>query len=171
MDGFKKLGLSHDLIKALEKKGYTEPTSIQSQVIPLLLTGKKDVVGKSQTGTGKTASFALPILEKLRDKSKGTQAIILTPTRELALQVSLEIESLAGERHVKILAVYGGAPIVSQIQKLKKGVDIVVGTPGRVIDLLKRKSLKIDTVRYVVLDEADEMLNMGFEEDIKLILR
>ncbi len=171
MEEFKKLGISEESFKAIEKKGFTLPTSIQSQVIPLLLKGKKDIVGKSQTGTGKTVSFGIPILDNLRDRSKGTQAIILTPTRELALQVSLEIESLVGDRNVKVLAVYGGAPIMQQIQKLKKGVDIVVGTPGRVIDLLKRKSLKIDKVQYVVLDEADEMLNMGFEEDIKLILQ
>ena len=170
MEEFKKLGLSENTIKALEKKGYTKPTTIQAQVIPLLLKGEKDVIGQSQTGTGKTASFALPILERIEENSKTVQAIILTPTRELAIQVAGEIISLKGGKRVNVLAVYGGSAIDPQIKELKRGVDIVVGTPGRVMDLQKRGKLKLNNISYAVLDEADEMLNMGFVDDIKAIL-
>jgi ATP-dependent RNA helicase DeaD len=171
MEEFKKLGLSEETVKILKKKGFTEPTSIQARVIPLLLQEKKDVVGQSQTGTGKTASFALPIIEKIEPNSKTVQAIVLTPTRELAIQVSKEISSLNSKRGLKVLAVYGGAAIGPQRDQLRKGVDIVVGTPGRIMDLQKRKSLKLDHIKYAVLDEADEMLNMGFVEDIEKILQ
>ncbi|MBT4651810.1 DEAD/DEAH box helicase [Candidatus Woesearchaeota archaeon] len=171
MEEFKKLGLSNKTIMALEQKGFTTPTSIQAKVIPLLLEGKKDVVGQSQTGTGKTASFALPILEKIKERSSTVQAIVLTPTRELAIQVAQEIDSLKGFKNIKVLSVYGGSPIGPQRQKLREGVDIVVGTPGRVMDLQKRKSLRLNHVQYAVLDEADEMLNMGFVEDIENILQ
>jgi ATP-dependent RNA helicase DeaD len=171
MENFKKLGLSAESIRALEKKGFTEPTSIQAKVIPLLLEGKKDVVGQSQTGTGKTASFALPILEKIKERTTTVQAIILTPTRELAMQVAKEIDSLKGKRNLKVLAVYGGASIGPQLQQLKRNAaDIVVGTPGRIMDLQKRRALRLSNIAYAVLDEADEMLNMGFVEDIKSIL-
>jgi len=171
MERFKKLGLSDNSIKVLEKKGFTKPTSIQAKVIPLLLEGKKDIVGQSQTGTGKTASFALPILEQIKEHSKHVQAIILTPTRELALQVAQEINSLKGDKNITVLPVYGGVAIGPQRQKLKGGVDIVVGTPGRVMDLQRRRSLVLDNIQYAVLDEADEMLNMGFVEDIETILQ
>lgn len=171
LSGFRKLGLSDNTIQALEKKGFTEPTTIQSKVIPLLLKGEKDVVGQSQTGTGKTAGFALPILERIKLGTKKVQAIVLTPTRELAIQVAKEIDSLKGKKKVKILSVYGGSSIVAQIQALKKdGIDIVVGTPGRVMDLQNRKVLKLQNVKFAVLDEADEMLNMGFVDDIETIL-
>ena len=171
MEEFKKLGLSKDAIQALEKKGFTQPTTIQSKVIPLLLEGKKDIVGQSQTGTGKTAAFALPILEKIKQHTTTVQVIILTPTRELALQVAQEINSLKGKKDIKVLPVYGGAPIGPQRQKLREGIDIVVGTPGRVMDLQRRKSLMLDNILYAVLDEGDEMLNMGFVEDIETILQ
>ncbi len=171
MENFKKLGLSDSTIEALKKKGFTEPTSIQSKVIPLLLEGTKDVVGQSQTGTGKTASFALPILEKITHKNSTVQAIVLTPTRELAMQVAKEIDSLKGDKRVEVIPVYGGSPITQQIKKLKEGVDIVVGTPGRVMDLQRRNVLRLDDIKYAVLDEADEMLNMGFVEDIESILK
>ena len=171
MEEFKKLGLSNRTIQALEKKGFTVPTAIQAKVIPLLLEGKKDVVGQSQTGTGKTAGFALPIIEKIKGNSRTVEAIILTPTRELAIQVAKEINSLKGEKNVKVLSVYGGSPIGPQRQKLRDGVDIVVGTPGRVMDLQQRKSLILDNIKYAVLDEADEMLDMGFVEDIETILK
>jgi len=172
MDEFKKLGLSENAVRALEKKGFTKPTSIQARVIPLLLEGKKDIIGQSQTGTGKTASFALPILEKIKEHSNNIQAIVLTPTRELAIQVAKEIASYKGNKDIRILAVYGGAAIGPQIQQLRRNaVDIVVGTPGRVMDLQQRRALRIDNVEYVVLDEADEMLNMGFVEDIEDILQ
>ena len=167
---FKDLGLSKETIQVLQKKGFKKPTEIQSRAIPLLLEGKKDVIGRSQTGTGKTAAFALPILEKIK-QSKFVQAIILAPTRELAVQIAQDIESFKGNKKVRVLAVYGGASIVPQRQALRDGVDIVVGTPGRVMDLQRRGYLKINTVKYVVLDEADEMLNMGFVEDIETILK
>jgi ATP-dependent RNA helicase DeaD len=170
MEEFKKLGLSDKVIKALEKKGFQKPTLIQKMTIPLLLKGDKDVVGKAQTGTGKTACFALPIIERISQESRDIQAIILTPTRELALQVSKEIESLQGEKRFRVLAVYGGASIRDQMDELRRGVHIVVGTPGRVMDLMKRKRLNLSNVSYAVLDEADEMLNMGFVEDIETIL-
>jgi ATP-dependent RNA helicase DeaD len=170
MEEFKKLGLTDNSIQALEKKGFIKPTAVQTQVIPLLLEGKKDIVAQSQTGTGKTAGFALPILETIQERSASVQAIILTPTRELAIQVAKEIHSLKGDKDIKVLAVYGGDAIGPQIEKLKRGIDIVVGTPGRVMDLQNRRSLKLDQIQYAVLDEADEMLNMGFVEDIETIL-
>lgn len=170
MEEFIKLGLSENTIRALVKKGFTTPTTIQSQVIPLLLKGEKDVIGQSQTGTGKTASFGLPILERIEENSKTVQAIILTPTRELAMQVAGEIISLKGDKKVHIISVYGGSAIDPQIKDLRRGVDIVVGTPGRVKDLQKRGVLKLNNIKYAVLDEADEMLNMGFVDDIKEIL-
>jgi ATP-dependent RNA helicase DeaD len=170
MNEFKKLGLSEKTLEALERKGFETPTPIQKLTIPLLLKGNKDIIGKAQTGTGKTACFALPIIENISDKSPDVQAIILTPTRELALQVSKEIESLQGEHTLSILAVYGGAPIRDQMSRLKRGVQIVVGTPGRVMDLINRRKLNLHHVTYAVLDEADEMLNMGFVDDMKEIL-
>ena len=170
MEEFKKLGLSDDVINTLKKKGYETPTEIQKLAIPILLGGKLDIIAQSQTGTGKTASFALPIIEKIKENSRDVQAIILTPTRELAIQVSKEIESLVGKKRLRVLAVYGGTPISEQIRKLRKGIDIVVGTPGRVIDQIKRRCLDLSKVSFTVLDEADEMLNMGFLEEIEKIL-
>ncbi len=164
---FKDLGLSEKTLKLLEKKGYTTPTEIQAKAIPELLKGEKDIIGQSQTGTGKTASFALPIIEKLKG-GEGVKAVILTPTRELAQQVSKEFSSFTD--NFKLLTVYGGSSISDQIRTLKKGVDIVVGTPGRMLDLLNRKNLDLSKIDFFVLDEADEMLNMGFIDDIKLIL-
>ena len=170
MEEFKKLGISDNIIKVLEKKGFTKPTTIQTKAIPLLLEGKKDVVGQSQTGTGKTAGFGIPIIQTIEANSKKTQAIILTPTRELAMQVARAIDSLKGNKRIEVLAVYGGSPIGPQRAKLRAGVEIVVGTPGRVIDLIQRNSLKLGQIKFAVLDEADEMLNMGFVEDIETIL-
>jgi len=170
MEEFKKLGLSENVIAALKKKGYVTPTEIQQKTIPVLLEGKLDLIAQSQTGTGKTASFAIPIIEKAKENSKHVQAIILTPTRELALQVSKEIESLRGQKRLRVLAVYGGTSMNDQIQKLRQGIDIVVGTPGRVIDQIKRRFLDLSQVSFTVLDEADEMLNMGFLEEIEKIL-
>lgn len=167
---FRELGLSDDILKALEKKGFEEPTPIQAQTIPMLLKGTHDIIGQAQTGTGKTAAFGLPILEKMDGHQKYVQAIVVAPTRELAIQVAEEIDSFKTDRNIKILSVYGGQSIDQQLKRLKSGVDIVVGTPGRIIDHLKRRSLKLDRVSHVVLDEADEMLNMGFREDIENIL-
>jgi len=167
---FRELGLSDRIISALEKKGFEEPTPIQEKTIPLLLSGSKDIIGQAQTGTGKTAAFGLPILEKITKHEGHVQAIVVAPTRELAIQVADELESFKSDRRIKIATVYGGQSISQQLRRLKSGVDIVVGTPGRIIDHLNRKSLKLAQTRFVVLDEADEMLNMGFREDIENIL-
>jgi ATP-dependent RNA helicase DeaD len=166
---FESLGLSEARVRQLEKLGFTAPTNIQAQAIPQLLAGR-DVVGQSQTGTGKTAAFSLPILEQIDVSQKAVQALILTPTRELAVQVSQAISSFIGDQGLRVLAIYGGQAIDRQIIQLKRGVHIVVGTPGRVIDLLDRGSLKLDQVKLLVLDEADEMLSMGFIEDVEKIL-
>lgn len=168
---FRDLGLSEMMLNSLRKKGFEEPTPIQAQTIPFLLANKKDLIGKAQTGTGKTAAFGIPIIENIVPDSKKVQAIILAPTRELAIQVAEELSSFAEEQKTRIVAVYGGQPIERQISRLQRGVDIVVGTPGRIIDHLERKTLDISKVSYVVLDEADEMLNMGFVEDIEAILK
>lgn len=167
---FEEMGLSTNILEALKRKGFEEPTPIQAGVIPKLLHGANDLIGQAQTGTGKTAAFGIPLLEKIDPSSKKVQALILTPTRELAIQVSEEIQSLKGKLKIKILPVYGGQSIERQINHLRSGVQIVVGTPGRIIDHLNRKSLSIRDIRYFILDEADEMLNMGFIDDVKLIL-
>jgi ATP-dependent RNA helicase DeaD len=166
---FNSLGLSEARVSQLEKLGLTIPTQIQAQAIPHLLAGR-DVVGKSQTGTGKTAAFSLPILEQIDVKKPAVQALILTPTRELAQQVNEAIRSFSDDRRLGILTIYGGQSIERQMQRLRQGVQIVVGTPGRVIDLLDRKSLNLDQVNWLVLDEADEMLSMGFIDDVEKIL-
>jgi len=166
---FESLGLSQARANQLESLGFTTPTGIQDQAIPQLLAGR-DVVGQSQTGTGKTAAFSLPILEQIDPNQKSVQALILTPTRELAVQVSVAISSFVGDQGSRVLAIYGGQAIDRQILQLKRGVQIVVGTPGRVLDLLDRGSLKLDQVRWLVLDEADEMLSMGFIDDVEKIL-
>ncbi len=166
---FKELGLSQELLTAVEDLGFEEPSPIQVLAIPALLTGK-DAVGQAQTGTGKTAAFGLPILEELTP-SRNVQALVLCPTRELAIQVSEELSKLAAhKRGVSVLPIYGGQPIERQLRALSKGAQVVVGTPGRVIDHLQRGTLSLSDTRIVVLDEADEMLDMGFREDIELIL-
>ncbi|MEH2289459.1 DEAD/DEAH box helicase [Nostoc sp.] len=166
---FQELGISQERVEQLEKIGFTEPTSIQVQAIPQLLAGR-DVVGQSQTGTGKTAAFSLPILERLDVNQKAVQAIVLTPTRELAMQVHDAIAQFIGNEGLRVLAIYGGQSIDRQMLQLKRGVHMVVGTPGRVIDLLDRGCLKLDQVKWFVLDEADEMLSMGFIDDVIKIL-
>jgi len=168
---FRELGLSDAIIQALEKKGFEEPTPIQKQTIPLLISGNKDIIGQAQTGTGKTAAFGLPILEKIKKHENFVQAIVVAPTRELAIQVADELNTFKTDKSIKISTVYGGQSISEQLRRLKSGVDIVVGTPGRIIDHLNRKSMKLDRTEYVVLDEADEMLNMGFRDDIEKILQ
>ncbi len=168
---FRELGLSDMMLESLRKKGFEEPTPIQAKTIPFLLSNKKDLIGKAQTGTGKTAAFGIPIIENIVPDSKKVQALILAPTRELAIQVTEELSSFAEEQKTRIIAVYGGQPIERQISRLQRGVDIVVGTPGRIIDHLERRTLDISNVSYIVLDEADEMLNMGFVEDIEAILK
>jgi len=168
---FEKLGLSEASLTAVKEKGFNKPTDIQREVIPLLLRGENDVIGQSQTGTGKTAAFALPIIEAVDPHNRKVQAIILTPTRELALQVADEIKTLRGRKRVYVYAVYGGQPIGPQIRALTRGAHIVVGTPGRVLDHLQRETLNLDAVRFFVLDEADRMLDMGFVEDIERIMQ
>ncbi|PIP13660.1 MAG: RNA helicase [bacterium (Candidatus Stahlbacteria) CG23_combo_of_CG06-09_8_20_14_all_34_7] len=168
---FRNLGLSENAIAAIKKKGFEEPTDIQIKTIPLLLAGENDIVAQAQTGTGKTAAFGLPILDILEPGNQIPGAIILTPTRELAIQVSEEINSLKGKKKFSVLPIYGGQSMEMQLRSLRKGVDIVVGTPGRVIDHINRKTLNLSEVKFFVLDEADEMLNMGFIEDVELILK
>lgn len=170
LENFRKLGLSEETIEALERKGFEEPSAIQALTIPLLLTSTKDIVGQAQTGTGKTAAFGLPIIEKITPGNGIVQALVLAPTRELAVQVAEEMSSFKGKRRISILPVYGGQSIEGQLSRLRRGVEIVVGTPGRIIDHLNRGTLKLDQLSHIVLDEADEMLNMGFIEDIELIL-
>ncbi len=165
---FSSLNLRDEIMQAITELGYAEPTPIQSGMIPLMLTGV-DVIGQAQTGTGKTAAFALPILHNLQ-KQKNPQALVLAPTRELALQVADSMIEYGRHLNVRVLAVYGGQPYGPQINSLKRGVDIVVGTPGRLNDLLERGVLVLSEIRTVVLDEADEMLNMGFIEDVEKIL-
>lgn len=165
---FSSLNLRDELTKAITELGYSEPTPIQLGMIPLMLTGV-DVVGQAQTGTGKTAAFALPILHNFQ-KQKNPQALVLAPTRELALQVADSMTEYGKHLNVRVLAVYGGQPYGPQINNLKRGVDIVVGTPGRLNDLLERGVLVLSDIKTVVLDEADEMLNMGFVEEVEKIL-
>ena len=166
---FSDLNLIPELMKALEKLGYTEPSPIQAQMIPIMLTGA-DVIGQAQTGTGKTAAFALPILQNLISGQRKPQALVLSPTRELAMQVAKAIEGYGQYTSVRVLAIYGGSSYGRQISALKRGVDVVVGTPGRLLDLLKKKNLDLSAVRTLVLDEADEMLSMGFIDDIETLL-
>jgi ATP-dependent RNA helicase DeaD len=167
---FAALGLNDTLVTTLTALGYEVPTPIQERTIPVLLAGR-DLIGQAQTGTGKTAAFALPILQTIDAGRHETQALILAPTRELAVQVSEALHSYAhGTPGVTVMPVYGGAPIVPQLKRLDRGVQIVVGTPGRLIDVLGRGSLRLDSIRMVVLDEADEMLKMGFIDDVETIL-
>lgn len=164
---FADLGLRPDILETLQSLGYAEPTPIQAMAIPLLLEGY-DVLGQAQTGTGKTAAFTLPAVQRLNPQ--GLQVLILTPTRELAIQVSESVYRYGGPMGVRVLPVYGGQSYDRQIRRLQKGVQVVVGTPGRTLDLIKQGVLKLGDVRYLVLDEADEMLKMGFIEDIEAIL-
>lgn len=172
MSKFAELGLNEKLVKAVDELGFTQPTAIQEQAIPVLLAGTKDLIGLAQTGTGKTAAFGLPLLQLIDDKERYPQALVVCPTRELCMQIVNEITLFKKfSSFVNVVAVYGGASIVSQIRDIKRGVQIVVATPGRLIDLIERKAINLDQIKYVVLDEADEMLNMGFQEDIEFILQ
>ena len=167
---FESLGLSEPILKAITEIGYEAPTPIQEKTIPPMLAGR-DLIGQAQTGTGKTAAFAIPILEKIDPSVPEVQALVLAPTRELAIQVAEAIHTYSKYRgRVGVLPVYGGQPIQLQLKRLDRGVQVVVGTPGRVMDHLRRGSLRLDAVRIVVLDEADEMLRMGFIEDVEWIL-
>jgi ATP-dependent RNA helicase DeaD len=166
---FDELGLRPELLRAVAELGYEEPTPIQVRAIPALMDGR-DILGQAQTGTGKTAAFALPMLQGLDLSFNGVQGLVLVPTRELANQVSEAIFSYGKHLNVKVLPVYGGQAYTRQLSRLDRGVHIVVGTPGRMIDLIEKRALKLHTVRYLVLDEADEMLDMGFADDVERIL-
>ncbi|MET0751311.1 MAG: DEAD/DEAH box helicase, partial [Solirubrobacterales bacterium] len=170
MSGFSDLGLKPEILLALEELGYTEPTAIQEQAIPELLAGH-DVIGQAQTGTGKTAAFGLPLLQYLDPEDEQTQAVVLTPTRELCIQVTQALRAYAEHVGVEVVAVFGGAPIATQQSRLRRGAQVVVATVGRMMDLISRRSLVLTSARYVVLDEADEMLDLGFIEEVEKILR
>ncbi|QHS59438.1 DEAD/DEAH box helicase [Chitinophaga agri] len=171
MTTFETLGLQEPILKGIQDLGFIAPTPIQEKAIPVLLGGDRDFVGLAQTGTGKTAAFGLPLLQQIDVKQRHPQGLILCPTRELCLQITNDLKNFS--KHlgdVSIVAVYGGSSIVQQLRDLKRGVHIVVATPGRLLDIIERKAVNFANVRYVVLDEADEMLNMGFQEDINNIL-
>jgi len=166
---FSELGLQPQLVQAVTDLGYANPTPIQCETIPIMLDGS-DVIAQAQTGTGKTAAFILPILQRLEPNQSGIQALIISPTRELAMQVAQSTVEYGAQMKVRVLAVYGGQPYLRQITSLRQGVDIIAGTPGRLLDLINKKVLDLSHVKTVVLDEADEMLSMGFIEDIEEIL-
>jgi ATP-dependent RNA helicase DeaD len=169
---FDQLGLEDGLLQSISALGFVEPTPIQEKSIPVLLQGTKDFVGLAQTGTGKTAAFGLPLLQLIDKRSKYPQALIVCPTRELCVQITNDLSNFKKSyAPVSVTAVYGGASIMMQIKDLKRGTQVVVATPGRLIDLIERKAIQLDQIRYIVLDEADEMLNMGFREDIEFILQ
>src|SRR5580698_5096211 len=168
---FSELGLSAEILKAIDKLGFEKASPIQAEAIPVLLSGR-DVVGQSQTGSGKTAAFAVPAIEKVDPQLRAVQVIILCPTRELAVQVSEEVHKLAlFKRGIHALPIYGGQSYERQFLGLKRGAQIVIGTPGRVMDHMRRGTLRLDKVKMVILDEADVMLDMGFRDDIEFILQ
>jgi ATP-dependent RNA helicase DeaD len=166
---FEDLGLSQATLESVLKMGFEEATPIQAETIPMGLANK-DLIGQAQTGTGKTAAFGIPLVEKVDVTKDAIQGIIIAPTRELAIQVSEELYKIGSGKRVRVLSIYGGQDISRQIRSLKKYPHIIVGTPGRVLDHINRKTMRLDTVNTVILDEADEMLNMGFIEDIETIL-
>ena len=171
MANFKDIGVNKELLKSIQEMGFETPTPIQKESIPCLLTSRQDLISLAQTGTGKTAAFGLPIIQQIDPKIKHVQAIVLCPTRELCIQIAKDLIAFSKYLdYVKVLPVYGGAKIENQIKSIKKGIQIIVGTPGRTKDLIKRKILKLDIVNRVVLDEADEMLSMGFKDDLDFIL-
>ena len=169
MTVFQELALSRKVQQAIDEMGFEEPSPIQAACIPLILEGR-DVIGQAQTGTGKTAAFGIPLVERVTPESR-VQALVLTPTRELAIQVAGEFRKIAKYKRVRTLPIYGGQSIGHQIRALQQGVQIVIGTPGRVLDHIRRGTLKLSNLHTVVLDEADEMLDMGFIDDIETILR
>jgi len=172
MATFEELGLQEKLLKAVADLGFKEATPIQEKAIPVLLAGTKDLIGLAQTGTGKTAAFGLPLLQLIESGKKFPQALVICPTRELCLQIVNEMELFRKYMSgINVVAVYGGSSISQQIRDIRRGVQIVVATPGRLIDLIERKAINLEEIKYVVLDEADEMLNMGFREDIEFILQ
>src|SRR5881275_255349 len=169
MPTFAELGLSEPQLEALQHLGYERPTPIQEQAIPAMLSGR-DVIGQAQTGTGKTAAFGLPLLEYVNPTDPEVQALVLTPTRELCIQVTQALRAYGERKGVEVVAIFGGAPIRDQASFLRQGPQVVVGTVGRVMDMMSRHFLVLSDARYVVLDEADEMLDLGFLEDVETIL-
>jgi ATP-dependent RNA helicase DeaD len=168
---FEALGIEASLLEGIQSLGFTNPTPIQEKAIPILLSGTKDFVGLAQTGTGKTAAFGLPLLQLVESEMRHPQALVVCPTRELCMQITKDLANFSTQKKsIRSTAVYGGASIGEQIRELKRGVQIVVATPGRLIDLIERKAINLENINYIVLDEADEMLNMGFREDIEFIL-
>lgn len=171
MKNFSELGVEQSLLNAIQELGFENPTPIQEQTIPVFLETERDILGLAQTGTGKTAAFGLPILQLINPAARHIQSLVICPTRELCMQISRDLASYSKQkRGINIVAVYGGASIEGQIRDIKRGAHIIVATPGRLMDLMKRKAININEVNFVVLDEADEMLNMGFEEDVEYIL-
>ena len=171
LNSFDRLGLSAPILQAIGELGFDQPTTIQEQAIPLLLGGDRDFIGLAQTGTGKTAAFALPMLELIDPAERHVQALILAPTRELGQQIAGQVELFAKQiKGLRTVAVYGGAHIVPQMQALRRGAQVVIATPGRLLDLARRQAIELDQIQLLVLDEADEMLNMGFQEDLDAIL-
>ena len=171
MTKFEELGFTPGILKAIQELGFEQPMPVQEKVIPLMLGEEGDIIALAQTGTGKTAAFGLPLVQTTDTESNTTQALILCPTRELCMQITGDLTDYARYTgKLKILAVYGGASIDNQIRELKKGVHIIVATPGRLIDLIGRRAAKLSAVKTVILDEADEMLNMGFLDSINEIL-
>lgn len=171
MNSFSSLGIESSLLKAIQDLGFENPTEIQDKAIPVLLSGTTDFIGLAQTGTGKTAAFGLPLLQLIETAKKHPQALIVCPTRELCMQITKDL--ITYKKHkagLNVCAVYGGASIVEQMKEIKRGVQIVVATPGRLIDVIERKAIDLSNIKYIVLDEADEMLNMGFREDIEYVL-
>ncbi len=171
LSAFKDLGIAEHVLCALEAKGFETPSAVQIATIPLLLAGERDVVAQAQTGTGKTAAFGIPIIQILGGhSSRNIRALVLAPTRELSIQVAAEIDSLQGDADLQVVPVYGGQSIEIQLNRLRRGADVIVGTPGRIMDMMRRNALDFSQIDFAVLDEADEMLNMGFVEDIETIL-
>ncbi len=172
MEAFTQLGLNDSITKSIQELGFSEPTPIQEKTIPLILNSETDLIALAQTGTGKTAGFGLPIIQKINTNDNFVHALILSPTRELCMQIARDIEVYSKHsKNLKTIAVYGGTSIVPQKKALEKGVHIVVGTPGRTLDLIRQKKLKLNKIKWIVLDEADEMLNMGFKEELDDILK
>ena len=172
MNSFTESNLSPEIIKAVGELGYEQPTEIQKQTIPFILSDIRDLIALAATGTGKTAAFSLPILDMIDDTSRKIQLLVLCPTRELCLQITKDIKNYTKYLpNIKTVAVYGGSSIVEQIRSLREKPQIIVGTPGRVIDLIGRKALDFSAIHWLVLDEADEMLSMGFKDDLETILK
>ena len=168
---FKELGIDKRILKAIAELGFETPMPVQQEVIPFLLNQKKDLVALAHTGTGKTAAFGIPIIQQIDSTSIKTQALILAPTRELCMQITDDLSNFA--KHIEnlhVVAIYGGASILTQIRQVATGAQIIVATPGRMLDMLKRKKVNVSAIRFLVLDEADEMLNMGFKEELTAVL-